>query len=71
MRVPVQAVPSFWFVLHNTNVSIAFDNKLVYTLSKFSRNSQLVIFEDSGHFPFIEERDKFVATVREWVNNLG
>jgi len=30
-----------------------------------------VIFEDSGHFPFIEERDKFVATVRDWVNNLG
>jgi len=34
-------------------------------------NSKLVIFEDSGHFPFIEEPDKFVATVREWVNGLG
>jgi proline iminopeptidase len=34
-------------------------------------NSKLVIFEESGHFPFIEERDKFLTTVREWVNNLG
>jgi proline iminopeptidase len=34
-------------------------------------NSKMVIFEDSGHFPFIEEQDKFVATVREWVNSLG
>lgn len=34
-------------------------------------NSQMVIFEDSGHFPFIEEQEKFVATVREWINSLG
>ena len=34
-------------------------------------DSKLDIFEDSGHFPFIEENDKFVATVRDWVNGLG
>ncbi len=34
-------------------------------------NSKLVIFEQSGHFPFIEEQDKFVATVRDWVDSLG
>jgi len=33
-------------------------------------NSKLIIFEDSGHFPFIEEPDKFVTTVREWINSL-
>jgi proline iminopeptidase len=34
-------------------------------------NSKLVIFEESGHFPFIEEHDKFVETVRNWISNLG
>jgi proline iminopeptidase len=34
-------------------------------------NAKLVIFEESGHFPFIEEHDEFVTTVRNWVNNLG
>ena len=34
-------------------------------------NSELVIFEDSGHFPFIEEHDKFVAAVHDWINSLG
>ena len=34
-------------------------------------NSKLVIFEESGHFPFIEERDEFLTTVRDWVNSLG
>ncbi|MFL5704684.1 MAG: alpha/beta fold hydrolase [Ktedonobacteraceae bacterium] len=34
-------------------------------------HSQLAIFEDSGHFPFIEEHDKFVTTVRDWINGLG
>jgi proline iminopeptidase len=34
-------------------------------------NSKLVIFENSGHFPFIEEHDHFVNTVRDWVNSLG
>ena len=30
-------------------------------------NSQLVVFEESGHFPFIEEQDAFLATVAEWL----
>ena len=34
-------------------------------------NSKLVIFEESGHFPFIEEHDKFVTTIRDWLNSLG
>ena len=33
--------------------------------------SKLIIFEESGHFPFIEEHDKFVETVRNWINSLG
>ena len=34
-------------------------------------NAKLVIFEESGHFPFIEEHDKFVHAVRDWLNSLG
>jgi len=34
-------------------------------------DSELVIFEDSGHFPFIEENDKFVTTVHDWVSRLS
>lgn len=34
-------------------------------------NSKLVIFEESGHFPFIEEHGRFVQTVRDWINSLG
>jgi proline iminopeptidase len=34
-------------------------------------NSKLVIFEESGHFPFIEEHDKFVTAVHDWISNLG
>jgi proline iminopeptidase len=33
-------------------------------------NSELVIFENSGHFPFVEERDLFVKTVRNWISRL-
>ncbi len=29
-------------------------------------NSELVIFEDSGHLPYIEEADKFFDVVRTW-----
>jgi proline iminopeptidase len=32
--------------------------------------SELAIFEDSGHFLYIEETDKFVATVRNWFAKL-
>ncbi|HEY6406840.1 MAG TPA: alpha/beta fold hydrolase [Ktedonobacteraceae bacterium] len=34
-------------------------------------NSQLAIFEQSGHFPFIEEQDLFVKTVRDWISSLS
>ena len=34
-------------------------------------NSELVIFEDSGHFPFIEEQEKFLKTVGDWIARLA
>lgn len=34
-------------------------------------NAEVAIFEDSGHFPFIEEPDEFVATVRGWIARLS
>lgn len=33
-------------------------------------NSQLTIFEDSAHFPFITEQDAYLSTVRDWVSSL-
>jgi len=32
-------------------------------------DAKLVIFEESGHDPFLEERDKFAEVVGEWLNN--
>ena len=29
--------------------------------------SRLHIFEDSGHYPFIEERAAFLSTLAEWL----
>ena len=34
-------------------------------------NSELVIFEKSGHFPYIEEEGAFFQTVREWLSDRG
>lgn len=34
-------------------------------------NARMVVFEESGHFPFIEEHDEFVSTVRRWLNGLN
>ena len=33
-------------------------------------NSTLVMFEKSGHFPFITEADDYAAAVRDWVSGL-
>lgn len=33
-------------------------------------NSELVIFENSGHWPFLEEPDRFIAVVSEWLAGL-
>ena len=30
-------------------------------------NSELIVFENSGHFPFIEEKERFAATVTDWI----
>ena len=32
--------------------------------------SQLVVFEESGHFPYIEENEHFVKTVSDWLATL-
>jgi pimeloyl-ACP methyl ester carboxylesterase len=29
--------------------------------------SRLVVFENSGHFPWIEEPELFIQTVKEWL----
>jgi proline iminopeptidase len=34
-------------------------------------DSEIVIFEDSGHFPFIEEQAKFLTIVGQWIGSLG
>jgi proline iminopeptidase len=39
-------------------------------LSRLIPGAKLRIFESSGHFPFIEERDAFVSTVRDWLSSL-
>ena len=31
-------------------------------------NAKLAIFENSGHFPFIEEHDAYINTVRDWLS---
>ncbi len=31
------------------------------------RWGELVIFENSGHYPFIEEQDRFLTVVRDWL----
>lgn len=33
--------------------------------------SQVVVFEQSGHFPFVEETDRFTSVVSDWLNTLG
>ena len=34
-------------------------------------NAEFAIFEESGHFPFIEEAEKLATTVRDWILRLG
>ena len=34
-------------------------------------NSELAVFDSSGHWPFIEEGDKFVSVVRSWLERLA
>lgn len=33
--------------------------------------SELVLFEESGHFPFIEEQGRFLDVVRDWLGRVG
>jgi proline iminopeptidase len=34
------------------------------------RRAELVVFEESGHYPFIEEQGWFLSVVREWLTGL-
>ncbi len=34
-------------------------------------NSDFVVFERSGHFPYIEEEEAFFQTLREWLSARG
>jgi proline iminopeptidase len=34
-------------------------------------NAELVIFEESGHFPFVEEQPAFLQVVGDWIAGLG
>jgi len=33
--------------------------------------SELVIFEESGHLPFVEESEAFFTTIREWTKRAA
>jgi proline iminopeptidase len=33
--------------------------------------SDFVVFQESGHMPFIEEQDAFLKLIREWVGKLA
>jgi proline iminopeptidase len=34
-------------------------------------DAKLAIFEESGHYPFVEEHEQFIETVHQWVIGLG
>jgi pimeloyl-ACP methyl ester carboxylesterase len=34
-------------------------------------HSRLVIFEHSGHLPFVEEPERFLAVAGEWLDEQG
>ena len=34
-------------------------------------HAELVIFEESGHYPFVEERERFIQTVGDWIAALA
>lgn len=39
-------------------------------IGELIKNSQTVIFEESGHFPFIEEQSLFMAKLNEWLDTV-
>jgi proline iminopeptidase len=39
-------------------------------LGKMIPGANVVIFEDSGHFPFIEEHERFTTLVSNWIDEL-
>lgn len=58
-------VPTLLLVgLYDRNVGV----DMVRDTATVIANSKLVIFENSGHFPDIEETDKYVQTVRDFIS---
>ena len=49
---------------HDPEASVACSEELVQGIA----DGRLVIFEDSGHAPFIEEMPRFVAEVEAFLN---
>ena len=41
-----------------------------YRIHQAISGSDFVVFQQSGHMPFIEEQDAFLKLIREWVNKL-
>jgi proline iminopeptidase len=41
-----------------------------YRIGNRLPNAEVVVFDDSGHFPFIEEPDAFFALVRRWLRGV-
>lgn len=54
-------------ILHGRHDWIAPVESSAIRLNRLLRNSELVVFDESGHFPFIEEHDAFLAAVRGWL----
>ena len=44
-----------------------FNQRLRLILNEKIYNSELVIFENSGHWVYIEEEELFLNTVNEWL----
>jgi proline iminopeptidase len=42
-----------------------------YRIARRMPDAEVVIFEDSGHFPFVEVPGAFFATVRRWLEEHG
>ncbi|MFW5700013.1 MAG: alpha/beta fold hydrolase [Bacteroidota bacterium] len=56
------------FILGKKDNYIPFDK--MYPVQKKARNSQVVVFEHSGHMGFIEEKDRAVKILKEFIESM-
>ncbi|MEM3734914.1 MAG: alpha/beta hydrolase, partial [Nitrososphaerales archaeon] len=49
----------------------AYEPPFYKLLHKTIKHSKLIIFYNSGHYPFVEERDKFIEVVRTFIESYG